>query len=211
LIPAKVGTGEATLAYRGLRFDNYTFLKEGEGRGKYEVRLWQSGTGSKLALYPNLNVKDPVMQALNRDVRFRRALSLGINRDQINQVIYFGLGLPMANAPLPESPLYRQDYASAWTQYDPDQANALLDEIGLDKRDSSGTRLMSNGKPLELIIETAGESSEEADVLELIRSDYAQLGIKIFTRPSQRDVFRDRIFAGETMMSVWQGLENGLP
>jgi peptide/nickel transport system substrate-binding protein len=211
LIPAKVGAGEATLAYRGLRFDNYTFLKEGEARGNYQVRLWQSGTGSKMALYPNLNSVDPVMQALNRDVRFRRALSLGINRDQINQVIYFGLGLPMANAPLPESPLYREEYANAWATYDPDQANALLDELGLTERDSSGTRLMSNGKPLELIIETAGESSEEADVLELIRSDFQMLGIKIFTRPSQRDVFRDRIFAGQTMMSVWQGLENGLP
>ncbi len=211
LIPAKVGTGEATLAYRGLRFDNYTFLKEGEARGNYQVRLWQSGTGSKLALYPNLNVVDPVMRELNRDVRFRRALSLGINRDQINQVIYFGLGLPMANAPLPESPLYREEYANAWAIYDPDQANALLDEIGLSERDSSGTRLMSNGKPLEMIIETAGESSEEADVLELVRTDFQQLGIKVFTRPSQRDVFRDRIFAGETAMSVWQGLENGLP
>ena len=211
LIPAKVGAGEATLAYRGLRFDNYTFLKEGEARGNYQVRLWQSGTGSKMALYPNLNAVDPVIQALNRDVRFRRALSLGINRDQINQVIYFGLGLPMANAPLPESPLYREEYANAWAAYDPDQANALLDEIGLTERDSSGTRLMSNGKPLELIIETAGESSEEADVLELIRSDFQQIGIKVFTRPSQRDVFRDRIFSGQTTMSVWQGLENGLP
>jgi peptide/nickel transport system substrate-binding protein len=211
LIPAKVGAGEATLAYRGLRFDNYTFLKEGEARGNYQVRLWQSGTGSKMALYPNLNAVDPVMQALNRDVRFRRALSLGINRDQINQVIYFGLGLPMANAPLPESPLYREEYANAWAAYDPDQANALLDEIGLTERDSSGTRLMSNGKPLELIIETAGESSEEADVLELIRADFQQIGIKVFTRPSQRDVFRDRIFSGQTTMSVWQGLENGLP
>ena len=70
---------------------------------------------------------------------------------------------------------------------------------------------MPNGKPLELIVETAGESSEEADVLELIRADFQQIGIKVFTRPSQRDVFRDRIFSGQTTMSVWQGLENGLP
>jgi peptide/nickel transport system substrate-binding protein len=211
LIPAKAGSGEATLAYRGLRFDNYTFLKEGEERGDFTVRLWQSGTGNKLALYPNLNVVNPTMRELNRDVRFRRALSLGINRDQINQVIYFGLGLPVGNAPLPESPLFQDIYASAWAGYDPDQANALLDEIGLTKRNSAGIRLLPNGKPLEIIVETAGESSEEADVLELIRSDFALIGIKMFTRPSQREVFRNRIFAGETAMSVWQGLENGLP
>ena len=34
---------------------------------------------TELALYPNLNATDPVWRALNRDVRYRRALSLGID------------------------------------------------------------------------------------------------------------------------------------
>ena len=54
--------------------------------------LWQTARGAHLALYPNLNAADPVWRALFRDVRFRRALSLGINRDDINQTFYFGLG-----------------------------------------------------------------------------------------------------------------------
>ena len=32
-----------------------------------------------------------------------------------------------------------------------------------------------------------------------------------FIKPSQREVFRNRIFAGETQMSVWTGWENGVP
>ena len=47
-------------------------------------------------------------------------------------------------------------------------------------------------------------------MLELVRDDWAALGIKIFTKPSQREVFRNRIYAGETQMSIWAGLELGL-
>jgi len=48
-------------------------------------------------------------------------------------------------------------------------------------------------------------------VLELVRETWREVGIKLFSKPSQREAFRNRIFAGETIMSVWSGLENGLP
>ena len=41
-----------------------------------------------------------------RDVRFRRALSLAVDRHEINQVIYFGLAIEGQNTVLPQSPLY---------------------------------------------------------------------------------------------------------
>lgn len=211
LVPAKTGAGEADLQARYLRFDNYTFLKEGEKTGDYRVLLWNTATGSQLALYPNLNCNDEVWRALLRDVRFRRALSLAINRHEINQVIYYGLADEQSNSVLKQSPLYREAYATAWTQFDPDQANRLLDEIGLVARNSEGIRLLPDGRPLMIVVETAGESTEETDVLELIRDSWARIGVKLFTKPSQREVFRNRIFSGETIMSVWTGLENGLP
>ncbi len=148
---------------------------------------------------------------LLRDVRFRRALSLAIDRDEINQVIYFGLGLPSNNTVLPHSPLYKPEYSTTWATTDIEQANRLLDEIGLSKRGDDGMRLLPDGRPMMIIVETAGESTEETDVLELIRDTWKKIGIELFTKPSQREVFRNRIFAGETMMSVWTGIENGFP
>ena len=71
-------------------------------------------------------------------------------------------------------------------------------------------RRLPDGRPLEIIVETAGESTEQTDVLELIRETWREVGIKLFSKPSQREVFRNRVFSGETMMSVWSGLENGL-
>ena len=110
LIPAKVGTGEVDLQARYLRFDDYTFLKQGEDRHPYSTYLWRTAKGSHLALYPNLNVKDEGLRALFRDVRFRRALSLAVDRHEINQVIYYGLAIEGNNTVLPDSPLYRPGY-----------------------------------------------------------------------------------------------------
>lgn len=211
IIPAKAGAGEVTLQARNIRFDNYTFLKEGEKHGDYRVRLWKSGLGSQIALYPNLNATDPVWRAVLRDVRFRRALSLGIDRHELNQVIYYGLAREGANSVLPESELFDNSFSAAWASYDPDQANALLDQMGLTQRDDDGTRLLPDGRPMNLIVETAGESTEETDVLELVKDSWARLGIQLYTKPSQREVFRNRIFAGDTLMAVWAGLDNGIP
>lgn len=211
LIPAKTGAGDIDLQARYLRFDNYTFLKQGEKRNDYKVLLWEKALGSQMALYPNLNVEDPEWRKLMRDVRFRRALSLGINRHEINEVVYFGLGVRSSNTVLQRSPLFRPEFRQSWTGYDIAQANALLDAIGLAKRNKEGLRLLPDGRPMEVIVDTSGESTEETDVLELVRDTWRKLGLSLFARPSQREVFRKRIYSGKSMMSVWSGLNNGIP
>ena len=210
IIPAKTGTGESDLQARYIRFDNYTFLKEAEKRTPIDVSLWQTAEGARLTLYPNLNVVDPVYQSLFRDVRFRRALSLAINRHEINQVVFYGLGLEGNNTVLPESPLFKPEYRTQWATFDLDEANRLLDEIGLTERDDRGIRFMPDGRPLQIIVETTGESTEESDVLELITDSWAQAGIALYSKPSQREVFRNRVFSGQAQMGIGKGLENGL-
>jgi peptide/nickel transport system substrate-binding protein len=112
---------------------------------------------------------------------------------------------------LPGSPLYEAHYRTAWADHDPARANALLDDIGLDKRNRQGIRLLPDGRPLEIIVESAGESPMESDLLELIADRWAEIGVKSFTKPSQREVLRNRIFAGEALMTIWFGIENGVP
>src|SRR6516164_7510932 len=209
IIPAKTGAGESDLQARYLRFDNYTFLKAGEERNHYKVWLWRTGPGSQLALYPNLNVTDEVWQGLVRDLRFRRALSLAVNRHEINEVIYFGLAIEGQNTLLPQSPLFDRRYRSAWARFDLREANRLLDLIGL-ARGGDGFRQLPDGRPLEIVVENSGESTEQSDVLELIRDSWRRVGIKLFAKPSQLTLFRRRVFSGETLMSIDKGIENGL-
>jgi len=210
IIPAMTGAGASELQARYLRFDNYTFLKEGEQRNRYAVRLWRTIAGSQLALFPNLNYADPVWRALLRDVRFRRALSLTIDRHEINQAIYFGLAKEGQNTVLPGSPLFKPEYRQAWATFDLAAADKLLDELGLTKRQSDGLRLLPNGEPLRIIVESAGESTQESDVLELIRDTWREAGIALLPKPSQRTVLRNRVFAGAAMMTIGRGIENGL-
>ncbi|MDA0342039.1 MAG: ABC transporter substrate-binding protein, partial [Proteobacteria bacterium] len=210
LIPAKAAAGESDLQARYLFMSHYPFLKQAEESKNFKTLLWNTALGSKVALYPNMNHKDPIWRELFRDVRFRRALSLATDRDEINQVIYFGLAQPANNTVLSESPLFRPELQTAWAEFDLEKAGKLLDEIGLDKRDNDGVRLLPDGRRAEIVIETAGEDTEQVDVLELLHDTWLDVGIKIYTRPSQREVFRNRIFSGETMIATWFGVDNGI-
>jgi len=211
IITAKTATGESDLQVTGIGFTDYTLLKQAEANYPQKVTLWTRAQGSSVAINPNLNYKDPVWQGLFRDVRVRRALSLAINRAEINKVLFYGLARESANTVLPESPLFKPEYASAWSTHDPDLANELLDAAGLQDRDIYGTRKLPDGRQAGIIIESAGESTLETDVLELVTDHFREVGLRLYVRTSQRDVFRSRALGGDVMMSVWLGLDNAVP
>lgn len=211
LIPAKVGAGEADLQANYLSFGNYAFLKRAAKAKGYAVRRWTNGKGAKIALYPNLNCADEAWRTLFQQADFRRALSLGINRQDINQAIYYGLAIPMTDTVMPGSPMYDDRLAARWTSYDPARANAMLDALGLAEKDSGGIRRLPDGRPMMIVVETAGEDIEQIDVLGLIAEDFRKIGIKILAKPTERDMLSRRLASGATVMSVWAGLENAYP
>jgi peptide/nickel transport system substrate-binding protein len=211
IVPVKTGAGESDLQARYLNFDNYTFLKQAAGRNNYQVRLWVTARGANLALYPNLTVADPVWRQVIRDVRFRRALSLAINRHEINMVVFYGLATEGNNTALKESPLFDLENRRAWAQYDPDQADRLLDEMGLTERDGGDYRHLPDGRPLTIIIESPGDNPEQTDALQLVRDAWRHIGVKLLVKSAQSTVFRNRVFSGQSVMSVFAGAENGLP
>jgi peptide/nickel transport system substrate-binding protein len=211
IIAAKAGAGDSDLQISNIGFSDYTFLKSAEDRLPIKVDLWRRTQGAQIALFPNLNCKDLVWRELLRDVRVRRALSLAINRTEINKAVFYGLARESANSILAESPLFKSIYARAWAFHDPERANRLLDEAGLKRETPKGMRLLPDGRPATIVVESAGENTIESDVLELVTDHWAQIGIKLFTRTSQREIFRQRVIGGDTIMSVFQGLDNGIP
>jgi peptide/nickel transport system substrate-binding protein len=204
VIPVKTSTGESDLQARYLSFDQYTFLRRNEAAAGYRVYLWSTAIPASVALFPNLTTNDPVMRQLLQDRRFRRALSLGINREEINKILYYGFGVVGQNTVL-RSPALMEDSRMAYARYAPAQANRLLDEMGLTRRDGSGFRLRPDGRRLDIIVESSGESNEHADVLDLIRDTWEGLGIELISRPSQLEVFRRRVFSGDAVMSAYNG------
>ena len=209
LFTAKLAQGEADLQARGLSFRDAAVLRRGEATGGYVTHLWTSGLAAEIALYPNLNTADPGFRALMRDRRFRKALSLGIDRRAINQSLYFGLAEERTVGPLEPSPFFDPELVEA--PYDPAQAGALLDALGLTGRAGDGTRLLPDGRRHEIVVESAGERREEADAMQIVGESLAEIGVRLIFRPLDRDILRNAAYRGVAMMPMWMGWTNGIP
>ena len=211
LFAAKANAGDVDLLMRGLSMADVPVLKQGEKDHAYTTLLWPDARGSAYALYPNLTTNDPEWRKLNRDVRFRRALSLGLDRRIINNALLFGLGIESNNTVMPESALYQDRFRYTWMRHDINEANRLLDDIGLVKRDALGFRLLPDGRTAEIIVEVDGEASDVIDALQLISEFWTDIGIKLFVKPQDRTILRQRAYAGQTVMVASPGLDNAIP
>jgi peptide/nickel transport system substrate-binding protein len=212
LVAAKANAAEVDLQARGLSFKDISILKKGEkDSGKYKTLLWANGVASQIVIYPNLNFADPVWREVLRDVRFRRALSMSVDRRMINRALYFGLAVEGAMTALPASPFFDPENRAAWAMYDLEAANALLDAMGLDKRRADGIRLLPDGRPMMFVVETAGERQEVENALQITTDTWRDIGVQLVIRPLDRDILRSRVDAGVSMAAVWFGWDNGLP
>jgi len=191
----KIISGEADVAFMNTSFENYSLYKENEKEGGYTVTLIPGTQAAAVAFGVNLNHPDPVLRKIYQDVRFRQALSLAINREEINEVIYFGMGVPRQCTILPTASFYKEKWAQAFAQYDPDEANRLLDEMGLTERDKDGFRLRPDGKRLEVIIEycAGGEMRVPVTLLELVKEYWEDVGISVILRSADQALFWERI------------------
>jgi peptide/nickel transport system substrate-binding protein len=211
LFAAKANAGEVDILARGLTMNDAPVLKEGESSHDYHTMLWPNARGSAYALYPNLNTNDDVWRKLNRDLRWRKALSAAIDRRILNNALLFGLGTEGNNTVAPQSPLYNDAFRTTNGTFDPDLANRLLDEIGLTGRDSSGFRLLPDGRTAEIVVEVDGEAADTVDALQLIGEMWRDVGIKLFVKPQDRSILRQRSFSGLTVMVASTGLDNAVP
>jgi len=172
---AKIASGETDFAARYTTLDNLALYKGGEEKGNYEVRLWRSPYGAETIYYLNATVQDPVLRKIFNDVRFRRALSLAINREEINKVVYFGLAIPRQATQPYWSKFYEPEFAKAYAQYDPKRANALLDEMGLKWDERHEYRLRPDGK--KLVIQCEYTDPFWTAVNEMVASYWKKIGI----------------------------------
>ena len=131
---------------------------ENRSVGDYEVYLWNGFGDSEADLFWNQNwVGDAEIERLVQNRDFRIALSVGINREEINQIIWHGLGEPASIVPLRGQFATGRKWFKIHTEFDPPQANALLDALGLDQKDSDGFRLRAdNGERLTIKLTQAG-------------------------------------------------------
>ncbi|MEE2945971.1 MAG: ABC transporter substrate-binding protein [Pseudomonadota bacterium] len=188
--------GEIDLQSRHLNANDFTLFKENEEAGDYDVVTWTKA--STWTIYPNLNTPDDTLRGLFENKRVREALNIAIDRETINELAFSGLGEPRQAGPVTGSPFFDAELEKAGTDWDPDRANALLDEAGLTERDSDGYRLRPDGKRLSLVIQT--RHNPLLPVLELVQSDWAEIGVEALVRNLDRTLVTQNVETGEFEM-----------
>ncbi len=211
LITLKGIAGELDFQVRDIPLKDVPILKENEAQGNYTVKLWKRGDYAWPWLILYYDYPDEGIVDLMYNQQFRTALSVAINRDRISEVVSLGLGQPRQAALSPESPEFRSDAGKAvydqWVNlaaaFDPDQANALLDEAGLKDVDGDGLRERADGTPLELIVSVSQDDRQSIDAMELIKQDWEAVGLKTVVAPDEWSTFSQRVMAGEVMIRAW--------
>ena len=181
--------GEVGMQGRHIAFHNYSLFMTNQRRGGYRVLHWIDGGDSTITVAFNLNHKDPVLKAIFHDRRFRIAMSHAINREAINQAIFKGIGEPSQLSPPPVSAYYVPEYSRAYTAFNPDRANRLLDEMGLAERNKESVRLRPDSRPLILQIETGSDIPVSSSLLEMIASDWAAVGVKARVKTTAKQLY----------------------
>jgi len=200
--------GDLDMQTRRLDFAKYPVFQEEGPKNGYHTALWSNAQASQQTFFPNQSYSDPAYRELMQNFDFRRALSLAIDRDLINDVSYLGQAVPRTETVVPSSPFFIPEIEKLNAEYDTETAEALLDGIGLTKG-ADGFRTFPDGSPLELVVETHQLSGAELDNIELVAENWNAIGLKTAVETMQRDIYWPRACGNEVMIAVW-GTDRGL-
>jgi len=205
--------GEFDMQERHIQMTNYPVFKETEKTGKYRVITWPTFGGADAVIQFNQTYKaDPDIGKLMATREFRIALSEAINRDQIKESVFLGLGEPRQGVPSPGHPFFPgAAYANKYTQYRPDAANKALDQLGLMKRDADGTRLTPSGKRVVLELSVVPAFAAWPDVAQLVAKDWEKVGVKTVVQLRERALHFRMRDNNELMTEMWNEDTTGFP
>ncbi len=199
VVKLKVQSGEIDYGFYNLRVEDLPILKAGEEKGNYKTILWPAAQGSMQKYQFNITVKDKILNKLFNDIRFRQAMSLAIDRNDINQTLFFGLAKPRQWGVEPTSPFYEDWMSTYYAKYDPEEANRLLDEMGL-KKGPDGMRVRPDGEPLTIVL---WDAIKRIPLSEIVAEYWRKVGVQVTINPSTREAFKQALIANEVHASVW--------
>lgn len=204
--------GEINFQVRDIAITDVPLVIERAKSSDYDVKMWQRGDFAWpwIMLYydyvPNKDIENLMYEA-----NFRRALSVAIDRNRINEVVALGMAKPRAFALSPESPEFQtpegkkvyETWSTKYAEHDPEQAKAWLDAINVKDVNGDGFRELPNGKPLELIVEIPVSDKKSIDSMDLVKEDWEKIGIKTTLSALPWETIDQHSAAGELMIRAW--------
>ena len=199
--------GEYDIQARHIDAAKLPVLLQNQEKGGYKVHLDTGAYGSDAGLNINQSYDaDPEIAKWLNTADFRRALSLGIDRDELNEVFWLGLGTPGSAAPVDGNRFSPgPEYRTLWSTHDPEKANALLDQIGLEEKDADGYRLRTDGGgrlKIELLT-YAGQMMPFSQMGEMVKEDWQDIGIWADVKDVERSLGYQLIQSNDFHTLMW--------
>lgn len=186
---------------------NKPVLYDNMERGNYRIFDVPRADMNEGIIGFNLNHRDPVKREIFSNRDFRIGLSYAINREEINDLLFLGLGEPWQSSPMPtDSPYYHERLAKQHTEYDVDLANEYLDGAGYAERDQAGYRLGPDGNRIGFNIEVPlGYRDSIIDLVDLVAGYWQEVGVEAHVRVVERSLMATRQNNGEIDVSAHGG------
>ena len=198
----KLVNAEVDYKAQSLQLADAPILLENQEKGDYTVHL-----KPKIAMHAfsfNVTSDDEAKREVFGDLRFRTAMSIAINRDELNQVAYFGQGTPTQYIGFSPAPNFVDDkWKSHATEYDPDRANALLDEVGMADKDGDGFRELPNGDKIVLNMQFATQGIA-GQVVELVGQYWSEVGVQTTVKEVTPDEYRSAQSSNALDVGMWE-------
>jgi len=199
--------GEVDFQSRHIDLQKLPLYLENQDDGNYTIRLDPGEIGSNVSVRFNLSYQDDeYIGDLFRNRDFRRAMSLAFDREQLNEIFFLGLGTSGSPIPSPANVYYPGDeYRTLWHSFDVDQANTLLDELGLTERNEDGIRLRAdNGEPLRLsVVAVSGSFIPYPEIAEVLREQLQEVGIALEIQVTERSLANTLFEGNQHQMHLW--------
>ncbi len=160
---------------------NAPLLLSNRERGNYSVRFWHEIQGSRVTLFLNQTYPDPVFRELFQNPQFRIALSLAIDRKEINEILFFGKSNPRQWTVNPASSFYDPQWEKSYAEHDPAEANRILDELGLVRKGPQGWRHLPDGRQV-IINPVVIEGGFRPQSMELVADYWSEIGVLLSWR-----------------------------
>jgi len=171
-------------------------MLEGQEKGGYTIDLVPEITIGAFAF--NVTSDNPEKRKVFADQRFRAAMSVAIDRDEVNHIAFFNLGTPqqyVGFSPLPE--FIDQNWNSYMIAHDPGMAERLLDEIGVKDVDGDGIRELPNGDKLVVNLQFTTKEIA-AQVVEVVSEHWARVGIASLVK----EVTADELWSSQSANNI---------
>ena len=198
----KIVNGDVDYKSQSLQLASAPILLESQEKGNYRVFLKPEITIGAFGF--NVTHEDPAKRAVFSDIRFREAMSQAINRDELNEIAFFGQGTPRAYtgfSPLPD--FADPELANYMIEFDAAAAIGKLDEVGLVDTDGDGIRELPNGEKLVLNLNFSTQGIA-GQAVELIAQHWRDVGIDSVVKEVTPDEYRSAQSANKLDVSMWR-------